>query len=631
MSVLSRALDAVGDGLWGAEDQRAHPAPHALPVFLGVAVAIVVLLVLRRTDAITNPQFWAEDASVFFQQNLELGCWRALHTLFHGFPYLGQRLVACAATPSPLREVPLIYNVVSYVVVAVSLASFSTPSFRHVIRSDALRVAFCLAIPALPQAWELVGNLTNTSWFLGIWLMLLTLMRLPRASVTLAFLGLAGLVATFSTPLSILTAPLWLMRALHALPRRRWREVGFASLAFCGVLLVISVTGDLGRDRSATPSVTRALRDTLSIHVLAQAALGPRAVLGVEAHLGRSGMYAIAIALLTALAVLAWRTRRRSLPVLLYCAYGILLSSAMALIGRPRLALAAAKAPTALKGLSSIPVRYHLLAVGLVYLAALASIDRLPRGRSHAIALAMLFTLIGSSVASTLVVSPFHDLQWPSYAARLERKRAEGSPDPLSIPVNPDPSGFWFAIQVDERAVRPKVDVPPDRVVGSANDTTLEQSFTARCPNLSEIDLLFGKEGHAATQTAQVQLREEPGGRVVATFSRDAAHITGAVGPEAEASVSTIEQQLRTAGVASTRQLARRFAGVDNPVPLYFAPIPDSEGRRYVISVTASGGGPGNSVNLLGSATDAYPDGQASLNGTPIPGDLAFQYACSRQ
>jgi hypothetical protein len=50
-----------------------------------------------------------------------------------------------------------------------------------------------------------------------------------------------------------------------------------------------------------------------------------------------------------------------------------------------------------------------------------------------------------------------------------------------------------------------------------------------------------------------------------------------------------------------------------------------------VISVTASGGGPGNSVNLLGSAGDAYPEGQASLNGTPIPGDLAFQYACSRQ
>jgi len=69
---------------------------------------------------------------------------------------------------------------------------------------------------------------------------------------------------------------------------------------------------------------------------------------------------------------------------------------------------------------------------------------------------------------------------------------------------------------------------------------------------------------------------------------------------------------------------------VDAPLGLYFAPVPDSDGKHYRITVTASGGNPGDSVNLLGSSVDAYPDGVARRNGAVIPGDLVFQYGCSR-
>src|SRR5262245_45568378 len=124
------------EGLFGPadRDKDVHWASR-LAVFVGVTVVLALLLVLRRVDGLTNPQFWAEDGTVFFQQNLELGCWRALQTPFRGFPYLGQHLVACAATSIPFAQAPLFYNLVAYLVGAASLATFSLPAFRHVIRS----------------------------------------------------------------------------------------------------------------------------------------------------------------------------------------------------------------------------------------------------------------------------------------------------------------------------------------------------------------------------------------------------------------------------------------------------------------------------------------------------------------
>ena len=316
VSVLSRAIDAVGDGLWGAEDQRAHPAPHTRPVFLGVAVAIVVLLVLRRIDAVTNPQFWAEDGSVFFQQNFKLGCWRALHTHFRGFPYLGQRLVACAATASPLARCARLQRR------GLRRRRGEPRELQHtqLPARDPERRAASRLLPCGPRiatGVELVGSLTNTSWFLGIWLLLLTIMRLPRSSVALAILGLAGLVATFSAPLSILTAPLWFVRALHAVRGRRSREVAFATWhsAACSSWSPSAVTS--GAIRSA-PRVSRDPCSTASRSSCSPSRAGPACGPGFEAHLGRSGMYAIAVALLAALAALAWRSRRRSLPILLF-------------------------------------------------------------------------------------------------------------------------------------------------------------------------------------------------------------------------------------------------------------------------------------------------------------------------
>jgi hypothetical protein len=150
------------------------------------------------------------------------------------------------------------------------VATFRLPGFRHVLRSDALRVVLCVAVAALPQAAELLGSLTNISWFLALWLVLLTLMRLPTSARSWGALAAASVLATFSAPLSVVAAPLWFARAVHGLARRRLRDAAFALLLVCSVVVLVLVAGDL-RD-AGTPQLARPVFGNMTVLVLANAA-----------------------------------------------------------------------------------------------------------------------------------------------------------------------------------------------------------------------------------------------------------------------------------------------------------------------------------------------------------------------
>jgi hypothetical protein len=128
-------------------------------------------------------------------------------------------------------------------------------------------------------------------------------------------------------------------------------------------------------------------------------------------------------------------------------------------------------------------------------------------------------------------------------------------------------------------------------------------------------------------QTVHVDLRDETSGRVVAMFTLDGSAVVD--GASETERVAFMEQQAAIEGRPVTHEVARALGSVDYFTPLYFAPIPDSRGKRYVIEITASGGAPHDSVVVYGSAHDTYVDGEARSRGEPLSGDLAFRYGCS--
>jgi hypothetical protein len=224
----------VVDHLFGAEEPATGQAGRWLARYLAVAAVLALVLFCRRPDSILNPQFWAEDGSVLFYEQLTLGFWSALHKLWFGFPYLAQRLIAALGGAVPLVAVPLVYNASAIAITALTMATFSLAGFRHLVRSDGLRVAVCVAAVCVPAGQELVATPTNLGWFMAPWLVFLSVMRAPRSTALVVAWCLGGVLAMFSTPLAPVAAPLWVLRGVYGGYRRRGRDIAFASSQLFG-------------------------------------------------------------------------------------------------------------------------------------------------------------------------------------------------------------------------------------------------------------------------------------------------------------------------------------------------------------------------------------------------------------
>jgi len=88
----------------------------------------------------------------------------------------------------PFAAAPRVYTTATIAITALGLASFALPGFRHLVRSDALRMLWCVGAASLPLEERIppvqwggrLSNPANLGWWLAIWLSLLSFMRLPR-------------------------------------------------------------------------------------------------------------------------------------------------------------------------------------------------------------------------------------------------------------------------------------------------------------------------------------------------------------------------------------------------------------------------------------------------------------------
>src|SRR5258705_12552214 len=133
--------------------------------FLALSGLIFLLLVLRRPDAVTNPQFWAEDGVIFFFGQIAHTGLGALVVPYAGYLHIVPRLVAAFAALFPGSSTPLIFNLFAFVIAAFCCSLFSLNWYRRLLQSDWLRVVVCVLIATAIQADELVGTITNAHWF----------------------------------------------------------------------------------------------------------------------------------------------------------------------------------------------------------------------------------------------------------------------------------------------------------------------------------------------------------------------------------------------------------------------------------------------------------------------------------
>jgi hypothetical protein len=395
--------------------------------FLVLASIIVVLFVLRRPDSVLNPQFWGEDGLVYFSQAFVDGPSSLFHS-YNGAVWALPRILALVVTLLPVLWAPFLFNCLALVINAACCSLFSLPSYRHIIRSDGLRIACCLLFAtALTAGQEMIGTLTNMPHYLELAAVGAVVLRAEEVAKmrdrSVAWIGVVAVLCAMSSPGVIAVAPIVLWQIYQAARVRNWRMFIVLGSLFGGILIqaVVDFSLRVPNSGSATlfPNFPMAM---LFVGVL-RWLLGE----GVAKALAAQRMLTTAAAAFVLIAFWAVLLCRR-----LKTTY--LLSAAVLFVGPVAMAVIwrhivwATWTQVLLWGGD----RYFFLPGCVFICLAAAWIDSFPNVKFSPIALVLPFAL---GLAGNFKVPPYPDFNWPSEALRIRQWLVTGCE--VLVPVPP--------------------------------------------------------------------------------------------------------------------------------------------------------------------------------------------------
>lgn len=166
-------------------------------------IMCIVTLCFRKFEAIINPQFWAEDGTVFFVDAYNQGV-ECIFNAYAGYLHTYPRLTSIIASYFPIEIAPYIYNG-SSILLIVFIVRFILSNNLH-LRN---KLFICLFLCALPHSNEVIINLTNTNWWLAIFLGLFFFLK--KDSKISAGYKILFIVACLSGPFAIILFPLYIL------------------------------------------------------------------------------------------------------------------------------------------------------------------------------------------------------------------------------------------------------------------------------------------------------------------------------------------------------------------------------------------------------------------------------------
>ena len=271
-----------------------HGMGRALTV-IAVFGVTVALLFARAPDAFRAPQFWAEDAVVFWVQQYEQGFLRSLLVPSAGYLHVMPRVIAALTGFLPYQIHPAAFVAGAAIVTgwtAATIAGLALP----LPLAAALGVAALLAVPG----GETLTNPTNVQWIMAPALPLIAAAASPDGQLgranQVAFVVLSGL----SGPFSILMVPIWLWRVLSGERRDGFALVLAATTLLAATAQAIVIVG--------TPETLDAAPDLLRAFWLSllRAVTEP-----FDAHNGMRTFVIVTLALLAAAACGQYAVLRR--------------------------------------------------------------------------------------------------------------------------------------------------------------------------------------------------------------------------------------------------------------------------------------------------------------------------------
>jgi len=384
--------------------------------FLGISAAGALVIVSRRPDAIFNPQFWAEDGTIWYAEAHAHGL-RSLLSPYLGYFQTLPRVVAVAAQILPLTWAPLVFNLVAVALMLLPVWLLASQRFAR-LASPRVRLGFGFLILALPNTHSMCANVTNSQWYLALAAVLVLLAESSEApAFDLTVLGLCAVSGPFAVFLAPVAALMWWKRKTgNATSRRRDYACMLILAAGCLLQGLAMWLTRSHRPRVAPGASPLRLAQILAVNVFLTPVLGGHAALPYV-HPG-----AAIVAATLGLGVMAYAAVRGPLELRMFFLFaGGVLASALA---RP----ADADWGQMAKGYGE---RYFFFAM----LAWVASLLWMLRGPAIArVAAGTVLCLVPLGVAREWRYPAFADLNFPAYCRRYS---ALGPGQEIDIPINP--------------------------------------------------------------------------------------------------------------------------------------------------------------------------------------------------
>jgi hypothetical protein len=172
-------------------------------------LALAVLVVSHRPDAVIHPQFWAEDGHVFYHDAYENGFVSLIYPL-GGYLNTFSRIVALLAVQFPLNLGPLIFVFFAFLVQMFPPMLVLSNWMDVAIPSIPMQVALAYFYVLMPNCWEINLNLTDAQWHLAIVSFLIIALTRREWSrmiwidaAILLISGLSGPFSIFLFPISV--------------------------------------------------------------------------------------------------------------------------------------------------------------------------------------------------------------------------------------------------------------------------------------------------------------------------------------------------------------------------------------------------------------------------------------------
>jgi hypothetical protein len=405
-----------------ASEERGRGRAPALGLYLLLAVAVVVA---RRPDAVLNPQFWAEDGTVWFADAYN----RGLGTLLEphaGYLALLPRATALLGQRIGLGHAPQLFNAVALLLQLAPALFILSRRFETLVPSLGVRCLLGLVYLLIPVA-EAHVNLANAQWHLAVLMCMVVLAAPPRSLagrlLDVAVLAGGGLTAA----VIIVLAPVAVARWLTS--RQRWHGV-LAGVAVAAALVQAGTVLANPASRGSAPlgAGVRPLVRVVTDRVVVPALVGEQNPALFSIHWWHGLLWAALVAC-AALAVAGWAALRGPWELRLLLAFGGL-GLVLALLS-PLVAPGGDQWQGLVSG--DTATRYFLIPTLTFSVAVVWAVSRLPAPTRRVVAAALAATLV-TGVALQLQYPPLIDRHPATQAATL---RAAPSGAPIDLLLNP--------------------------------------------------------------------------------------------------------------------------------------------------------------------------------------------------